>query len=109
MKMSLSRKWLDGEQGGLRTQGLDRSIQISELLPPSLPLEPLDATVGPGSGQSSPPAFQPLPAAKMVDGKKKKILIGENHIPLVPGRPGLPGSPDVIKHKSVRMTKAQQF
>lgn len=74
----------------------------------SCPLEPLDATVGLGSGQSRPPACQTLPAVKMAGEKKKKIhLIGRNHVPLVPGRPGVPGSPDVIKHKSVRMMKAQ--
>lgn len=48
----------------------------------------------------------------MADEKEKKTpkknLLGKSHIPLVPGRPGLPGSPNVIKHKSVRMTKAWQ-
>lgn len=74
------------------------------MLPPlSLPLEPLDATVGPGSGQSRPPACQPLPAVKMAGEKKeRKYLLGRNHVPLVPGRPGLPGSPDVIKHSQSR-------
>lgn len=98
MKMSprlRTERWQEQVPPGLGPGSLYTNLSGPPL---SLPLEPLDATVGPGSGQSGPPACHPLPAVKMADEKKKKKnLIGKNHIPLVPGRPGLPGSPDVIK------------
>lgn len=74
-------------------------------------MKPLDATVDPGSGQGGDslwPATPPTPHTAKMTSEKKDHFNLESHLPLGPGRPGVPGSPDVIEKESVRMITAQQ-
>jgi hypothetical protein len=57
---------------GPENPGPGCSAQIPGLLPLSLLPEPLDAAVGPGSGQRR--ACQPLPLANTMSGKKEHFI-----------------------------------
>lgn len=64
-----------GERSGLRTQGLVHKSLGSQ--PHSPLLEPLDATVDPGSGQRKASSCPSLPSTKMAS-EKKEISFGNS-------------------------------